>query len=81
MPSESRNGSEDQLVFVSIKIVVNEQVAHSIPGRIVKQQTSQHTRLSLNGVRRDAQLRNLLILTNGAKSKIGFRERLGRKKC
>ena len=51
----------DQLVLIAIEVVINQQIAHPVPGVVVEQQTSEHARLRFDGMWWDAQLRDLTV--------------------
>ena len=51
----------DQLVLVAVEVAVGQQVADAVPGAVVEQQAAEHALLGLDGMRRDAQLRDLAV--------------------
>ena len=55
------DGFVDQLVLVSVEVAVAKQITNALPGIVVQQQTAEHRRFRLHGVRRHTQLRHLLI--------------------
>jgi hypothetical protein len=55
------NGCINQLVFVPVKVVVNQQIPHTVPGTVVQQQAAQNTGLGFNRMRRHAQLSHRVI--------------------
>ncbi|MCY1217862.1 hypothetical protein D9M72_297920 [compost metagenome] len=55
------DGRVDQLVLMAVEVAVDQQVAHAVPGAVVQQQAPQHTGFGLDGMRRNAQLRDLAV--------------------
>ena len=51
----------DQPVLVAVEVGVGEQVADAVPGAVVEQQAAEHALLGLDRMRRDAQLRDLVV--------------------
>jgi len=58
---QARDASVDQPVLVAVKVAVEQQIAHAIPGMVVEQQAAEHARLGLDRVRRHTQLRSLRV--------------------
>ncbi|MCY1169046.1 hypothetical protein D9M73_90600 [compost metagenome] len=56
------DGCINQLVFGTVEVLVHQQVAHAVPGAVVQQQATQHAGLALDGMRRNAQLRELVVV-------------------
>ena len=59
---QSPDGGVNQTVFVAIEVTVQQYIAHAVPRTVVQEQAAQHAGLPFNGMRRDAQLRNLAVL-------------------
>ena len=51
----------DQPVLEAVEVAVDEQVAGAVPGAVVEQQAAEHALLGLDRMRRDAQLRDLVV--------------------
>src|SRR5205807_447742 len=51
----------DQAVLVAVEVAVGEEVADAVPGTVVQQEAAQHAGLGFDRVRRDPQLRDLVV--------------------
>jgi hypothetical protein len=58
---QGADGRVNELVLMAVKVAVHQQITHPVPGAVVQQQAPQHAGLALNGMRGNAQLRNLLV--------------------
>ena len=58
---ECANRRINQLVLVAIKVAIDQQVPHAVPGTVVEEQPSQHTGFGFDRVRRHPQLGHLLV--------------------
>jgi len=67
---QATHGRVDQPVLIAVEVAVSEQIPNPVPGVVVQQEPAQHAGFRFDRVRRNAQLRDLVVagkvVVNGA---------------